>query len=423
MFDSKRVRDGFHGMVGLLQTDSDYERIDQDLLLSGSGRFVNDLHPFFTHENFYHCVPMLEMYDTQVLKQRVWSETETYQKNDLVLSGTELFVSLQESNINNDVVDASFWAKTTLYSNYFRRKLNYAYSESVRAVINRKLGIDSQANKISIYDGRGSNAHVPKSGRFVGYKVLLHKPNLTFSLNAVSVQLTQGQTLNIYVYRANDPTPYKIIPVTHQQANKMESFRVSDVDFSSGMEASEFYIGYYEDDLTGFAVKRDVDTISMSRSCCNDSSYNFFQKYNNYVNFRGFYVDDNNIDSTNRELAWSNNEEIVINGNNFGINLNFTVSCDLTDLIIEQKTLFTELVLQTLKVSLLNDLVNTLRDNKVANNLRGLILSSGSIQEYIKIESDRLGKRLSEVSLDVNTLDSVCLPHDNAKRKIKTGSW
>lgn len=427
MFDSRLIRDAFQGTVGLLQTTSDYDPIDVDLLQSSSGRYVNDLHPFFTHENFFNCLPAMDMYDTQFLKYRDWSETVSYQKYDIVKSGTELFYSLADSNLNKATSDANFWAKTSHYSHYFRRKLNYAYSESIRAVINRKLGYRTEAktvlSKVSIYDGRGSNDLISKTGRFVGYKVLLYKPNLTFTLNTAAIQLTVGQTLNIYVYKANETTPYKIIPITYTNAMGMQSFTVEDTSFSSGLTAAEFYCGYYEDDLTGSAIKRDVDTISMKPSCCNNASYNFFQKYNQYVNFRQVYVQPENLDMVNRSLSWDNNEEIVVTGNNFGLNLSFTVQCDLTELIIEQKTLFTELVLQTLKVSLLTDLINTLRDNTVANNLRGLVLSSGSIQEYIKIEQDRAEKRLSEVSLDVTSLDSICLPTDGAKRKIKTGAW
>jgi len=103
-----------------------------------------------------------------------------------------------------------------------------------------------------------------------------------------------------------------------------------------------------------------------------ESSHQFFQEY----------LDGN-------ELSWASGEEVVINGNNFGINMNFTVNCDLTDLIIQQKSLFKPLIQQTLVVSILKDIINSTRDNATANNVRGLVLSNGTIQGYIKTEEDR----------------------------------
>lgn len=425
MVDQKVIRDNFQGMVGLLQSSAMYPDVDADLLTSNSGRYINDLHPFFTHENFFDCIPAFERYDTQTSNVRAFDGSQTYQKYDLVRVNEILYVSLKDNNTDTTDVTAS-WQPTTYYSHYFRRKLNQAYMDSVRMVINRKLGLSSEAktvlNKISIYEGRGTKDFIPKNSRFVGWKVLLHKANLTFTLNQVAVQLSEGQTLNLYIYKANQSTPYKIVPLTFNTPFSMQSFVIEETAFSSGVTASEFYIGYYEDDLVGNAIKRDIDTISMTAGCCNNASYRFFQQYNQYVNFRAFYVDDTDLDMVGRTLSWTEDREMVTTMTNFGINMTFTVTCDLTELIIEQKYLFFELVIQNLLTLLLTELVNSTRNNDTANMLRGLVLSNGNIQTYLKIEQDRLEKRLSEVSLDVNNLDSVCLRHDNARKRIRVGA-
>ena len=102
--------------------------------------------------------------------------------------------------------------------------------------------------------------------------------------------------------------------------------------------------------------------------------------------------------------------------------MNFTVNCDLTDLIIQQKALFKPLIQQMLVVSILKDIINSTRDNATANNVRGLVLANGTIQAFIKTEEDRLKKRIDSVSLDMSTLDSTCMPK-STRFRVKTGSF
>ena len=101
--------------------------------------------------------------------------------------------------------------------------------------------------------------------------------------------------------------------------------------------------------------------------------------------------------------------------------MNFTVNCDLTDLIIQQKTLFVPVVQQMAVVAFLKDIINSTRDTSTANNLRGLVLANGTIQAYIKTEEDRLKKRVASTSIDMNQLDSTCM--QNTVRRIRTGSF
>jgi len=376
MFVNDDIKQGFSEMIGAYQSPSGFPQLESDIVNSEYGHYLQDMHPFFTHENFYNCIN-----------------------------------GLKESN---DV----------LYSDYFRRRFQFAYVSSVRSVVQRKLSAMAAGhtviNKLMLYDGRGNSETIAKRNRFVGFKIYLTKQNLQFVLNSFAVQLSAAQTLNIYIYQANKEDAVAIIPMVYASPMAMQQQLVADVKLSVGLTNNEYIIGYYESDLTGYAIRRDIDLIKMSPSCCNNNSYSFWQKYNKFVNVRTFYVEEEFLD-VDKKFTWNVGKEMITNNTNYGLNLQFSILCNITDLVIQQKSLFVELVKQMLTVQLLKDLVLTQQNNSVANFMRGQV-GRETFNEFMKPEETKLKALLEETALDVSSLDSVCLPNSFARRKVKTGS-
>lgn len=376
MFINEDIKEGFSGMIGMYQSPNDYPQLSEELIDSDYGYYLQDFHPFFTHENFYNCIK-----------------------------------GLKGSN------DAT-------YSSYFKRQFEYAYVSAVRSVVQRKLsnnaGGHTVINNLLLYDGRGSSDLIAKRGRFVGFKVMLTKANLQFVLSNVAVQLSATQSITLYVYEANKTNAVTTIVIDYTVASNMQMKSVSNTILSNSLTGNEYIIGYYENDLVGNAIQRDVNLISMSPSCCNNQSLAYWQKYNKFVNVRTFYVDEQYL-SEDKSLSWNVNQEIIVSHTNFGLNLQFSVKCNITDLVIQQKSLFVELVKQTLQVKLLTDLFLTQENNAVANFLRGFT-GRETLNDFIKPENEKLKKALEETALDISSLDSTCLPNSYRVRKTRTGS-
>lgn len=363
-------------MIGIYQSSSEFPQLTQPLTESDYGYFIQDFHPLFTHENFYNCIG-----------------------------------GLKGSN-------------SAKYSEYFNRRLEYAYVDSVRQVIQRRLNSMSNGNtvinKLSIYDGKGSTETIAKRNRFVGFKVYITKENLKFVLESLAVQLTENQSLDIYVYKSNKKEAVSIIPINYTTAMDMQLFSVNDVNIETDITSNEYIIGYYESDLVGFAVKRDIDVIKVTPNCCNNNTYSYWQQYNKYVNFRSFYVEEDYL-SEDKSMEWNTNREIITNNTNYGLNAKFSVVCDISNLVVTQKSLFVELVKENLTYILLKDLFHTQENNQIANFIRGFI-GRQPFNEFIKPYGDKLKQTLEETSLDITSLDSVCLPNIYRSRKVRTGS-
>jgi len=376
MFVNEDIKTGFAGMIGVYQSPSDYPQLTEELINSDYGYYLQDIHPFFTHENFYNCIKGLK---------------------------------------------GSFDEE---YSTYFQRQLEYAYVSAVRSVVQRKLSANSAGhtviNNLLLYDGRGSSDIIAKRDRFVGFKIMLTKANLQFVLSHVAIQLSATQSITLYVYEANKQEAVTTIVIDYTTALNMQLKSVTNTILTNSLTGNEYIIGYYESDLVGNAIQRDVNLIAMTPSCCNNQSLAYWQKYNKFVNVRTFYVDEQYL-SEEKTLSWNVNQEIIVSHTNFGLNLQFSIKCNITDLIIQQKALFVELVKQTLVVKLLTDLFHTQENNAVANFLRGFT-GRESFNDFIKPENEKLKKALEETALDISSLDSTCLPNSFRVRKTRTGS-
>ena len=419
MINAELIKQAFFGTISIGQTSSELPQIDTDLV--SGGIVLGDLNPYFTHDNIFLSANGLDQYDAKTSQVRAYNNDTNYNTDDIVKSSNKIYRAKKPS-LNQSVTNTEYFAETNLYSHYLRRRLNYAYMESVRSVIDAKVGYSAQGkavvSNVLLYDGRGLNDLVDKRGRFVGYRIVVLRPNMKFNLHRVAIQLSEAQDLDIYVFQTNNPTPVVVKTVNYTTPYKMTEFTIDPITFESELTTNEYMIGYFESDLVGRAVKRDINLVNPTVGCCNNISYGYHQKYSPFVDIKSFYVESDNL--SGNDLSWDRGDEVTINGNNFGLNLNFTVNCDLTNLIIQQKNLFTPLIQQQVVVTILKDIINSTRDTSVANNVRGLVLENGTIQAFIKTEEDRLKKRIQSTSLDLSALDSTCM--QNSVRRIRTGS-
>jgi hypothetical protein len=424
MVDISKIKSAFQGFIGVHQTGSALPKIDSDLLASQDSLLISDIHPFFTHENIFHCVNGLDEYDKKTQEVRAFDNATLYRVGELCQSNSKVYRCIKNTINAIAVTNQEYFKETNLYSNYIRRKLDYVCSETVRTVLDRRVGYNAKGKNVVsnllVYDGRGTTDTILKRGRFVGFKVIVVRPNMKFQLHRIALQLSEAQELGIYIFQANNPEPIFIQTVNYTTPFKMAEFSIPDIIFESDIVGNEFIVGYYEEDLVGYAIQRDIDVVSPKVGCCNNLSYSYYQKFSKFVDIKPFYVEEDFLDA--RELSWSNKEEMVINGNNFGLNMNFTVKCDVTDLLIQQRQLFKNVIQQMLVVSILKDLINSNRVNAIADNVRGLVLSNGTIQGFVKTEEDRLTKRIETISIDLTSLDSVCMPNTTQKFRTKTGS-
>ena len=192
-------------------------------------------------------------------------------------------------------------------------------------------------------------------------------------------------------------------------------------DIDSG---GTWYLGYFEADITGYAVNKAYDFYAgPCAGCSNDQTnvtkYNLWSKY---VSIMPFYVASADLDSTNLPAL----ENIEYDETtNFGLNLAITVKPDITELITDNKHLFT----YPLGMQFANDMLEWMAYNPAVrtnphriNAGKDVILFdlSGSTDvksDGIKVE---LKKAIDALAEDLSNLSAV-LPK-NKPSGIKIGA-
>ena len=102
-----------------------------------------------------------------------------------------------------------------------------------------------------------------KRSRFVGFQIKPHESNsVKVSLSQIGVQFDTAETINIYFYSSTSLAPVKIQSITNTKLSSVEWFTLTDfvAEYISETQGSgaEYYIGYYEDDLTGQAIETSL---------------------------------------------------------------------------------------------------------------------------------------------------------------------
>jgi hypothetical protein len=144
----------------------------------------------------------------------------------------------------------------------------------------------------------------------------------------------------------------------------------------------------------------------------------------------GVFNDDFGVDfsrtSTVSASLWDVDNNQYTYDNNYGLNLDITVSCDITDFIIEQRDLFQDIIAKQVAVDMLKEFaynanVRTNRHSINASRLDILYELDGDSSSMKKSGLNyQLDQAFKAASLSTQGLDRVCLPCKNNGVKYKT---
>lgn len=243
---------------------------------------------------------------------------------------------------------------------------------------------------------------ISKRNRFVGFEIKPFESNsIRVQLTELGVQLDTLGSLDIYFYSASQLQPIATQTITTTKQSSTEWFKLVDLiaeyiskDKSAG---DKYYIGYYEDDLTGNAV----DTELMCSSC-NGSA---FKEYSKYMNLVPIQVEAGST-YVSRELFDTDN--VNYTNKTYGLHLKVNATCDITNVLCENKLLMSNLLQKRIAIKVLWDAFNSDRINRVA-----FINKDDSRLMADKLEFE-FANELKNISLDFSNIDAVCLP---CKRK------
>ncbi len=424
------IKECLFPLIGFKQTiDKRVERIDADIVISTADLYVD--HALLSVSNI---IATQEKFNEYVLDE--WSNTIPYKKGALVYklaSSVKKYYICQIDNTGNDPEVLSInWKPTTLVSIYLRSKFNDSISKVVnKAITNKQLNGIAKGfyGEVKIFEGSGSMYdREAKNNRFVGFILRLNHQDTNITLKKIGLQFdTANPTFKLYVYHSSRVNPIYVIDLAHTNIYDFQWLKIEDKILSFASDSvnfgGEFYIGYYEQDLLGQAINKKYD---FEEGCgtCDPINASLFNKWNEFTSIQPFYVNNESINYTTKEI-WPKDKEMEVSKKTFGLNFVGSMNCDLTDLFCRNTSLFANALKLQIEVDLLRDMAFGIRENGKHEEVRKLAMYALDNREnHTKGILKELENALDALDFNTGSISAKCLPCSNkAKLARITSVW
>lgn len=431
MFNANTIGTGLSGLVGFKQHhNAAYDRLDSDVCAALSGIYIDStVHSLFNIENIAACAENFSK--TQIV---AYSAAVTYNKGDVVKDLNIIYESKVDSNTNHTPASSpTQWRVTNLLSSYLRRML---YASSINlfngVFTHRKLYEIAKTllTDVSLYEGVGNlSKKITKLSRFVGYRINPSYPDTVINISAAGFQFdTVNPTFKLYVYHSSQSAPLSVINVDVDKAisftwKQLDTLLSLYTNSSSTNTKGRFYIGYYEDDLTGQAIWKEQLFSGAACASCNNLDQYLYKQWSKYFSIQPIYVENAWLDDTVDRTLFDEEKVIELSNQNWGLNFKIQVNCDVSDLIVRNKFVFVDALKKQVTHDLLRDMGYSMRDNQKKEKVSQLAMYALENKENnTKGVIKELEEAVKTVSLDLSGMSSVCLPCEGAGNGIIVGT-
>ena len=318
------------------------------------------------------------------------------------------------------------YIQALLPSNYaLNTFLDDIETSSIKQVLNqlgtyKKLnhaGMELVKNNL-IYDNVIKDKPILNESRFVGieFKLDSSKIGLRATINRIGLYLTQAQpSLTLYLFSSLQESAIATYTFTSSNTNSFTWLEQKiDLDYSDGSNNSGavYYLGYYQNDLVGQAIKYDVLNWKNGycRSCDGGTRSTKYSSISKHLNMSPFYVANGNLPAVG--TMFDTDDMVYTYSNNYGFNFNISVKCNLTQFWIDNKLTMTnaiglivaQKVLEMMKAS---SQVSSIEQNVQINIIRDLEgdATTGNVPLW-----QRVVKEVKAVNLDQSNLNTLCVP-------------
>jgi hypothetical protein len=407
--------------------DSSYPALHTAITTSNSGLYYNDLLPGLTSvENIDAAGSNFD-----AMSASVYAAGTTYALGAIVKDSTGvLYISLSAANVGNTPSTSPTKWKSLL-SEYIENLTRQGIVKLAGSVLNLKKLHNSGkalADDLRLFDGQGKvNTAVIGQSRFVGIEFQLRPFNsLRCSINKIGFQFSQIQSnLTIYLFHTSQAAAIKTYTLTSTRAGSMEWFTPAvamDLHYfrsTTNDAGGSFYLGYFEDDITGQAISREIDFCQEPCKGCISDMYNriAYEIRQRYMKVMPISFDAAYLTGT----ALPDAEGIAYHcSNNFGINVSMSVCCDFTELLINNKMLFAESLQMQVGVDVLNLLAFNTRNNGISEQLKSsayVALKGEPASGVLGLEA-RLSAKIAGLEIDLTEIDAPCLARKSAGVKL-----
>ena len=445
MVRANDIQDKLLHLIGWEQNyDTSDLKISDALTVSESGLYFQQIHPLLTLQNMACIAP-----DFKNMTFEEYNTEKSYSKGNVVKYDEKLYKALQKALNKQPDIESEYWVETNPFSEWLESKTKASIQKAIARYCNEKIAqgtYKTLCENRTLFDGTGRLIDVVKNRKnLVGFEIVpVRAKGVTTKINKIGLQFTEPGEYTLYLMHSSMDAPVKIIKLNKIRKNSIEWFSLNDVYLPYQSEDNDaggsWYLCYFQSELPegSQAIRKDKDWSKEPCNSCSRREYLAWMAWSKYIEVHPFFVneelieavnfkDDFNDDFEKQALhLWDVENNQYTYDNNYGLNLELTISCDITDFIIEQRMLFQDVIAKQVAVDMLREFaynanVRTNRHSINASRLDILYEVDGDSSSMKKSGlSYQLDMAFKAIKLSTEGIDRVCLPCKNNGVKYRT---
>lgn len=432
-----RANDIQEKLLHLIGWEQNYDtsdlKISDALTMSESGLYFQQIHPLLTLQNMSCIAP-----DFKNITFPEYNSEKEYSKGNVVdYQGTQ-YKALQKAQGKQPDIESEYWVETNLFSEWLESKIKASIQKAIARYCNEKTveGTNKPlCESRTLFDGTGRLVDTVKNKKnLVGFEIVpVRAKGVTTKINKICLQFTKAGEYTLYLMHSSMDEPIKTIKLTKVRDNSAEWFTVDDLYLPYQSEDNDaggsWYLCYFQSELPegSQAIRKDKDWSKEPCGSCSRRELITWMAWSKYLEIHPFFVNEELINTEDESLhLWDVENNQYTYDNNYGLNLEVTVSCDITDFIVEQRMMFQDVIAKQVAVDMLrefayNSNVRTNRHSINASRLDILYEVDGDSSSMKKSGlSYQLDMAFKAIKLSTSGIDRVCLPCRNNGIKYRT---
>lgn len=420
------IQDKMLHLVGWKQSyDLSDIMLSSNLTQTESGMYFQQIHPLLTLDNLRSIAP-----DFQNFNWQVHDANKAYKSGEVVRVDDSLYKAIQDVPEETDILDSEYWTETNPFSEWLEEKTKASIVKLVNKFINMKLADKATKSLIEnkiLFDGTGRLTNkIENRNKLVGFEIdTVRSKGVTVKIDKIGLQMTKPGSYTLYIFHSSNPEPIYTLTFEKTKANSLEWFKPKDdillpYESTNTDAGGSWYLVYKQSELpeNAQAIYKDRDWSTGPCKACSRSEFLAYQAWSRYIEVHPFYIsEDEEFDPETMNFTYDKN---------YGINLEVSARCDLTDFIIKQRAMFQDVLSKQVAIDFLREFaynpnVRTNRHSINASKLDILVELDGDSNSMRQSGlSYELDIALKALSISTQGLDRVCLPCVNNGIKYRS---
>ena len=438
-------------VVGWQQSYNPVTTIDSSLTESESGLTFQGAHPLVTLENVRSVMP-----DDYMYQYPEWNMILTYKVGTKVRHNGMIWIANQENtnvepvpndfnqDFNNDFGQqaAGAWVKYNILSDFLGNLTIQGISTAVQTFIQEKQLQKETRNLLerrTFFDGAARlQATIDPTGKIVGFEIVpVRSMGVTTKIERIGLQMV-GATgkVKLYLFHSSQVAPMREIELDF--TNTKGGFQwftpsepiylpyIPGTDGNGNDAGGAWFLCYNQNDLpTGMqALNVSKDWSKEPCQTCLGGSIESWRELTKYLQVSPFGIHAP-ADFAEYPEMFDIGQIGYTNTMNYGLNVEISVGCDLTDFIVSQRQIFATVIQKQVAANVLRTIamnpdvrVNRNQVNVTRDEL--LYEIDGAPQGRPTGIGYELKQAYKALSFDTRGLDRICLQCNNHGVKYRT---